>query len=157
MSVGFPDNSGSAASDGLTVVGTPPPLEGAGNLLRASREPCRIASTGELLSESANLTREGGIHGFVIHHERLASGHRASSPHFHSLREEFVLVLRGELKLWLDGTPHRLRSGDYASLPAGVTKAHYLFNDGHEEAEYLLVASQPQGDIVTYARAATRV
>ena len=70
------------------------------------REPCRIVSTGEPLTEYLTLARSPGR--FVLRHEQLAPNQRASSAHSHSKMEEFFFVLAGRLRVWIDGETHGL-------------------------------------------------
>jgi uncharacterized cupin superfamily protein len=122
------------------------------NIEEGVRETGHIITTGEPLSESLNLTQAAALQDFVVYHERLHPGRRASSPHSHSHREEFVLVLRGTPQIWIDGCAHPLRPGDYVGLTAGTGIAHYLENRGTETAEYLLVASLHSEDEIIYHR-----
>jgi uncharacterized cupin superfamily protein len=68
------------------------------------------------------------------------------------LREEFVLVLRGSPSLCIGRTCRQLAPGDYANLAAGSGLVHYLCNEGHEEAHYLLIASVERDDVIIYRR-----
>lgn len=121
-----------------------------GNVANAVRETCRIRSTREALSESANLTGDAGLKQFVVYHDILPVGRRTSSAHSHSTREEFVLVLAGTLTLWVDGAIRQLQTGDYVALPAASAEKHYMYNDGPSEAQYVMVATMPADDIITY-------
>jgi len=122
-----------------------------GNITNAVRETCRIRSTREALSESANLTDSAGLRQFVVYHDILPVGRKTSSAHSHSKREEFVLVMAGTLTLWTDGQTRQLHTGDYVALPAGTGVMHYMYNDGPAEAQYMMVATMPPDDVVSYA------
>src|SRR6266850_2318054 len=37
-------------------------------------------------------------------------------------------------------------------LPAGTGTSHFLYNDGAEDAEYIMVASRQERDTITYTR-----
>jgi transcriptional regulator with XRE-family HTH domain len=50
---------------------------------------------------------------------------------------EVALVLKGELVLWCDGAPHRLREGDSVTFDADLP--HHFENDGDQDAELLAV------------------
>lgn len=116
----------------------------------AAREICRIASTGELLGEILDLTSGTGVQRFVVHHERLPPGRRASSPHAHSAKEEFVYVLRGRPTLWVDGKPTEMRAHDSVAFAARTSMLHHVSNETDEVAEYLVVSTPSDGDVVTY-------
>jgi len=120
-----------------------------GNAATTTHEPCRIRSTGEELSLSADLTA-GALRHFVVRHDVLAPKRRASSSHSHSAREELVFVLRGKLTLSIDGVTQLLVAGDYAAIPASGPH-HFLVNESDEPAEWLTVASNVDGDVVSYA------
>lgn len=110
-------------------------------------ETDRIRSTGEALSESAELT---DLSHFVVRYNVLPVGKRASSAHSHSHQEEFFFVLVGTPTLWTDGKSENLKPGDYVSLAAGTEAKHFLKNDGPEEVCYLSVASKSPEDVVGY-------
>jgi len=114
------------------------------------RETCRIAATGEPLGEILELTAGAGLRGFLVHHERLPPRRRASSPHAHSHKEEFVYVLRGSPTLYLDGQPTRLRPNDAVSFAASTGLLHFLANETDDTVEYLVVSTPADADVVTY-------
>lgn len=121
-----------------------------GTTKNGERETCRIVSTGEPLTEYLALTQS--LKKFVVRHEQLPAGRRASSAHAHSHKEEFVFVLGGTLKAWIDGEAHVLGPGDYAEFAAATGVPHYLYNDGDTHTEYLMVTSVDGDDVVTYRR-----
>lgn len=62
-----------------------------------------------------------------------------SDPHFHSNCEEASFVIRGEVEEVIEGVTHRLRSGETAVAPRGVS--HHFRNVGNTPAEVLIVFS----------------
>jgi uncharacterized cupin superfamily protein len=122
-----------------------------GNIANAIRETCRITSTREALSECANLTGDAGLRQFVVYHDILPVGRKTSSAHSHSTREEFVLVLAGTLTLWTDGQTRQLQIGDYVALAAGTGVKHYMYNEGPSEVQYMMVATMPPDDVISYS------
>ncbi|HVX31076.1 MAG TPA: cupin domain-containing protein [Nitrolancea sp.] len=60
------------------------------------------------------------------------------NPTHHHDREEIMVMLAGEIALFLDDEPRGLVRGDIAIIPANV--AHRIENQGTEPAEWLLVA-----------------
>lgn len=122
-----------------------------GSVHEGARETCRIRSTGEPLGEVLELTRSAALRRFVVYHERLPPGRRASSPHAHSHKEEHVFVLSGSLHVSIDGELYPLTHGDYVNFAAATGIVHYILNNGAEAAEYLMVASIEEDDVVDYA------
>jgi quercetin dioxygenase-like cupin family protein len=51
-------------------------------------------------------------------------------PHSHPWEEAYV-VITGELEVTVDGVSHRLRAGDVAHVPAGVTHAYRNVTQAH--------------------------
>jgi uncharacterized cupin superfamily protein len=91
----------------------------------------------------------------MVHHEQLPPGRRASSPHSHSHKEEIVIVLGGAPRVWIHGTFHDLAPGDYIAFEPGTGIAHTITNDHSDvAAEYLVIASIEEDDVVTYQRQA---
>lgn len=60
------------------------------------------------------------------------------NPAHHHDREEIMVMLSGEVALFLDNKPRGLVGGDVAVIPANV--AHRIENQSAEPAEWLLVA-----------------
>lgn len=108
------------------------------NIDNIPAETSRIKSTGEALSLQALL---GRFRGFTVYHQILEPGHRSASPHAHTSKDEFVLVLEGNPDALLDGYLHRLKPGDVLSLTAGTGTAHTLINNSQTIARYLVVSS----------------
>ena len=89
---------------------------------RALGKPSRIARTGEALTFVAALGECAGLRHLRVEYAVLPPGHRSSSPHAHTTREE--LVYEGTPDIWLDGHLHPLRPGDTIALAAGTGIAH---------------------------------
>lgn len=121
------------------------------NVDELPHSPVRIRSTGEHLTDSFDLTAFGDLTRFSVRHERLPAGHSASSAHAHSTREELVFVLRGTPSLAFGDETHVLGPGDFVAIAPGGAM-HRLFNESAADAEYLLVASVEQGDVVRFAK-----
>jgi putative monooxygenase len=54
------------------------------------------------------------------------------SEHYHPYSEEFVFLVRGNLTVRLDGTPHPMQPGQGLYIPMNVR--HRFMNEGTEEA-----------------------
>jgi uncharacterized cupin superfamily protein len=107
--------------------------------------------SGELLSHSAVLTEMIGLKDVFVHHEILPAGRRASSPHAHSHQEEMVFVLSGEIRAHCRGETHVLKPGDFYGFPPGEENTHFVENASHEEARFLVIASNPAHDRPIYS------
>jgi uncharacterized cupin superfamily protein len=91
-----------------------------------------------------------GLRQFGVSHETLQPGALSSLRHSHSLSEEFVYMLTGELVL-------RTRDGEFTLLPgmcmgfaAGDGNAHHLVNRSAAPAQFIVVGTRVQGDAVDY-------
>jgi uncharacterized cupin superfamily protein len=103
------------------------------------------------LGEVLNLTKT--FRRFVVYHEQLPAGRRASSIHSHSSKEELVIVLSGAPRVYIDGTFYDLAPGDYVAFEPAAGIAHYIVNDCSDvTAEYFAIASVDDSDVVTYQR-----
>jgi quercetin dioxygenase-like cupin family protein len=71
----------------------------------------------------------------------------AEQRHRHSKSRQFFYVLEGEAVLELEGTPHRLGSGQGLHVPPGA--AHQMRNDSMRGLRFLVVSSpKSHGDRV---------
>lgn len=76
--------------------------------------------------------------------ERVPPG-AAEVRHRHHRARQFFYVLAGEATLEVDGTVHRLRSGEGLHVPPGA--AHQLRNESAADARFLVVsAPKSHGD-----------
>jgi len=96
----------------------------------------------ELLCITSDFGRKLGLERMGIGVDVLPPGRRTSWPHAHSDEEEFVYVLEGTPKVWLDGRTHDLVPGDGVAFPAGTGIAHTFINDTKEEVKLLVVGEQ---------------
>ena len=107
-------------------------------------QPCRNRRW-RRLGEAAGLTQ------FGVNLLRLAPGVWSSQRHWHTLEDEFVYVLSGEVVLVTDGAEERLRAGDCAGFAAGVANGHHLQNRSDADALILEIGSRrPDADDVEY-------
>jgi uncharacterized cupin superfamily protein len=92
-----------------------------------------------------------GLASFGVNHVTLAPGAVSALHHRHSVQDEFVMVLTGEVVLVHDGGETVLRAGDCAGFPHGGT-AHHLENRSGAEATYLEAGDRAEGDTAEYPR-----
>jgi uncharacterized cupin superfamily protein len=118
------------------VVGTlyPPPFD----------QPCR-ARERRKLGDAAGLTQ------FGVNLLRLPPGAWSSQRHWHTLSDEFVYVLSGEVVLVTDAGEERLGPGDAAGFRAGDPDGHCLRNLSDAEALVLEIGSRIAGDGAAYS------
>jgi uncharacterized cupin superfamily protein len=101
---------------------------------------CRIAPVGVEL-DSRRL-------GFNI--TEIPPGKRAFPYHAHRANEEMFFILEGEGSIRMAGTVHRIRKGDFISLPPGRDSAHQIVNDSRAPLRYLAVSTMDLPEIVEY-------
>jgi uncharacterized cupin superfamily protein len=102
-------------------------------------EPCRERIR-RRLGDLAGLTQ------FGVNHLVLPPGAWSSQRHWHTLEDEFVYVLDGEVVLVSDAGEEILRAGDCAGFPAGVPDGHHLQNRSAHAATVLEVGTRRMAD-----------
>jgi uncharacterized cupin superfamily protein len=117
------------------VTGTlyPPPFDA----------PCRTRQRMKL-GEAAGLTQFGVN---LLHLPPRAS---SSQRHWHTLEDEFVYVLSGEVVLVTDDGDEILRTGDAAGFKAGDSNGHCLQNRSQQNAQVLEVGTRIADDAAHY-------
>ena len=96
------------------------------------------------LGDALGLTR------FGVNLVTLAPGAESALRHWHTLEDEFVWVLEGEVALVSDGGEQVLRAGQCAGYPGGKRDAHHMVNRSGAPARYLEVGSRIDGDNAFY-------
>lgn len=96
------------------------------------------------LGEACGLTR------FGVNLVTLAPGGQSALHHWHTLEDEFVYVLSGELVLVTDAGEQILTAGTCAGYPAGSRDAHHMRNRSDRPATYLEVGNRHDGDNAFY-------
>lgn len=97
------------------------------------------------LGDAAGLTQ------FGVNRLELPPGSWSSQRHWHSVEDEFVCVLAGEVVLVTDAGEEVLRAGDSAAFPANTPNGHHLINRGASMAVCLEVGGRSPRDRVVYA------
>lgn len=98
-------------------------------------EPCRARMRWRL-GDVAGLTQ------FGVNLLRLAPGAWSSQRHWHTVEDEFVHVLEGEVVLVTNEGEEVLRAGDSAGFRGGVENGHHLQNRSAHDAVVLEVGSR---------------
>jgi uncharacterized cupin superfamily protein len=96
------------------------------------------------LGDACGLTR------FGVNLVTLPPGGQSALRHWHTLEDEFVYVLDGEVVLVSDGGEQTLRAGDCAGYPAGKRDGHHFINRSGGTARYLEVGSRDDADVAHY-------
>lgn len=91
-----------------------------------------------------------GLGDFGVNQVELPPGAWSSQRHWHTLEDEFIYVLTGELTLVNDLGQERLGPGMFAGFPAGEENGHHLVNNGNSPATYLEIGSRKHGDEAFY-------
>jgi uncharacterized cupin superfamily protein len=87
-----------------------------------------------------------GLTDFGVNRMHLPPGCWSSQRHWHSVEDEFVLVLEGEVVLVTDAGEEILQTGDCAGFKAGVRDGHHLQNRSDREAVILEVGSRREAE-----------
>ena len=103
----------------------------------AKRIRQRIGDAGRLTQFGVNLLK-------------LPPGAWSSQRHWHSLEDEFVYVIDGEVVLVTDKGEEVLRAGDCAAFPANAPDGHHLINKSNATALCLEVGTRAADDFTTY-------
>jgi uncharacterized cupin superfamily protein len=92
----------------------------------------------------------GGLTQFGVNRLELPPGAWSSQRHWHSVEDEFVCVLAGEVVLVTDEGEAILRAGDCAAFPANTPNGHHLINRSAALAVCLEVGGRSDRDRVVY-------
>ena len=98
-------------------------------------EPCR-GRIRRRLSDAAGLTQ------FGVNQLTLPPGTWSSQRHWHTIEDEFVYVLDGEVVLVTDAGEEVLRAGECAGFPAGVRDGHHFQNRSAHAATILEIGTR---------------
>ena len=110
-------------------------------------EPLRATCTAR---EKRVLGDPLGLTHFGVNLVRLPPGAASALRHWHSLEDEFVMVLEGEATLVTNAGERVLGPGMAAGFPAGKPDGHHLVNRGNRDVVYLEVGDRRPGDEVAY-------
>ncbi len=91
-----------------------------------------------------------GLTNFGVNLVRQPPGCVSSQRHWHTLEDEFIYVLEGELVLVSEAGEQMLGPGMAAGFPAGKADGHQLVNRSDRDAVYLEVGDRRAGDATDY-------
>ena len=87
---------------------------------------------------------------FGINLEVLEPGAQSSVRHWHTLSDEFVYMLEGELTLCINEGEFPVTPGMCVGFKAGNRNAHHFINRSPARAKFLVVGSRVPGDTAFY-------
>lgn len=90
-----------------------------------------------------------GLAGFGVNLTTLAPGSHSSVRHRHTVQDEFVFVVNGQVALVHDDGEDVLSAGMCVGFPAGGT-AHMLVNRSDAPTTYLEIGDRRSGDSAEY-------
>jgi uncharacterized cupin superfamily protein len=103
-----------------------------------------------LMRERKGISDVAGLTQFGVNLLRLPPGAWSSQRHWHTLEDEFVFVVEGEVVLVTDAGEEVLRAGDSAGFKANDRNGHHVQNRSQEAAVLLEIGSRREGDAATY-------
>jgi uncharacterized cupin superfamily protein len=92
-----------------------------------------------------------GLTDFGVNLLRLPPGAWSSQRHWHTLEDEFVFVVEGEVVLATESGEEVLRAGESAGFKAGIKDGHHLQNRSQRDALVLEVGSRNLKDEGEYS------
>ena len=87
-----------------------------------------------------------GLTQFGVNLVTLRAGAQSALRHWHSLEDEFILMLSGRLTLITDAGETDLCAGQCVGFKAGQRDGHHLVNRGDEIGSFLVIGSRISGD-----------
>jgi len=96
------------------------------------------------LGEACGLTK------FGVNLVTLGPGGQSALRHWHTLQDEFVYVLSGEVVLVSNDGEQTLGPGTCAGYPAGKKDGHHFINRSNAPATYLEIGNRVEGDNAFY-------
>jgi uncharacterized cupin superfamily protein len=91
-----------------------------------------------------------GLTKFGVNLVTLGPGGQSALRHWHTLEDEFVYIISGQLVLVTNAGEQTLGPGQCAGYPAGKRDAHHLINRGRVAATYLEIGNRIDGDNCFY-------
>ena len=110
--------------------------------------PMGSATTTETFGHVVTLGG-GRLRHLRVQHEVLKPGARSSRPHFHTTREECVLVLGGTVTVVAGERTFTATESEFISFPAGPP-VHVLRNDGACAVALLVMSAALEDDRVIF-------
>ena len=100
--------------------------------------------------EKRKLGDFGGLVNFGVNLVTLPPNQGSAQRHWHTMQDEFVYVVSGELTLVTDAGEQLLTPGMCAAFPKNRADGHCLVNRSDAPSTYLEVGDRTAGDEVDY-------
>ena len=91
-----------------------------------------------------------GLTQFGINLETLKPGDQSSLRHWHTLSDEFIYMMEGELILRMNDGEFILRPGMCMGFKAGDRNAHHLINRSNADAKFIVIGTRAPNDLAFY-------
>jgi uncharacterized cupin superfamily protein len=91
-----------------------------------------------------------GLTKFGVNLVTLGPGGQSALRHWHTLEDEFIYVLSGEVVLVTNEGEQVLTAGMCAGYPAGAKNGHHFVNRSSAPARYLEIGDRTPGDNAFY-------
>ena len=91
-----------------------------------------------------------GLKNFGVNLVTLGPGGQSALRHWHTLEDEFVYVLEGEVVLVTNEVEQTLKAGMCAGYAAGSKNGHHFINRSQKPATYLEMGTNVPGDTAFY-------
>jgi len=101
-------------------------------------------------AEIAAAGRDVGSKKLGFNVTTIPPGKRSFPYHAHRGNEEIFFVLEGEGSVRIAGETHKIRPGDFISLPPGKDSAHQIVNDSGAPLRVLAVSTMELPEVVEY-------
>ena len=96
------------------------------------------------------LAEACGLEKLGVNLVTLGPGGQSALRHWHTIDDEFVYVLSGEVVLVTDEGEQVLRAGMCAGYPGGARNAHHFINRSGAPVRYLEIGANTPGDNAFY-------
>ena len=87
-----------------------------------------------------------GLTNFGLSLETLQPGGQSALRHWHTLEDEFLYLLEGELVLRMNAGETTMTAGMCVGFKAGVRDGHHFVNRSDRPARYLILGARIPGD-----------
>jgi len=91
-----------------------------------------------------------GLTQYGVNLETLQPGAQSALRHWHTLSDEFVYILDGELVLRTNAGDTTITSGACVGFKAGERDGHHLVNRSDRPARFLVIGTRVPGDVAFY-------
>ena len=91
-----------------------------------------------------------GLTQFGVNLTTVGPGAQSALRHWHTLEEELIYVVEGEVVLITNDGEQVMRAGDVVAFKGGTEDAHHMVNRSSAPARYLEVGSRIDADTAYY-------